>query len=215
MSRAAPGLYGRRRRAAAMSGLLLWLAGCSSVFKSNLPVPQDYVLRPTPAAAAASASPAFGTVQVMLPQAAPGLGTDSIVVLRSGERLDYYAAVHWAAPAPSMLQMLAIDSLRTAKRFATVESDSGPFPSDYVLGLELRHFEADYTAGAPPTVHVVLVCTLARRGTRDAMVNFTAESQVRAEADHMQAVVVAFEQATGDALSQIAARAAPTPATQP
>jgi ABC-type uncharacterized transport system auxiliary subunit len=198
-----------------MSALLLWLAGCSAGFKSNLPLPQDYVLRPTPAATAAAATAAFGTLQVMLPQAAPGLGTDSIVVLRAGERLDYYTAVHWAAPAPSMLQMLAIDSLRTANRFATVESDAGPFPSDYVLGLELRHFEADYTAGGPPTVHVVLVCTLAKRGTRDAMVNFTAESQVRAEADRMQAVVVAFEQATGDALSQIAARAAPTPATLP
>jgi ABC-type uncharacterized transport system auxiliary subunit len=200
--------------AAAIAGPWLWLAGCSTGFRSNLPIAQVYVLHPT-AAVAAAAAPAFGTVQVMLPQAAAGLGTDSIVVLRSGERLDYYSAVHWAAAAPAMLQMLAIDALRGANRFATVESDAGPFPSDYVLGLELRHFEAEYVAAGPPTVHVALVCTLGKRCTREVIVSFTAESQVTAEADRMQAVVAAFEQATGEALSQLAARTSPAPAALP
>jgi ABC-type uncharacterized transport system auxiliary subunit len=200
--------------AAAISGPWLWLAGCSTGFRSNLPVAQVYVLHPT-AAVAAAAAPAFGTVQVMLPQAAAGLGTDSIVVLRSGERLDYYSAVHWAAAAPAMLQMLAIDALRGANRFATVESDAGPFPSDYVLGLELRHFEAEYASVGPPTVHVALVCTLGKRGTREVIVSFTAESEVAAEADRMQAVVAAFEQATGEALAQLVARTSPAPAALP
>lgn len=204
--------------AAAIAGPWLWLAGCSTGFRSNLPIAQVYVLHPTAAVAvavAAAAAPAFGTLQVLLPQAGAGLGTDSIVVLRSGERLDYYSAVHWAAAAPAMLQMLAIDALRGANRFATVESDAGPFPSDYVLGLELRHFEAEYVAAGPPTVHVALVCTLGKRGTREVIVSFTAESQVTAQADRMQAVVVAFEQATGEALSQLAARTSPAPAALP
>jgi len=202
--------------AAASTGAWLMLAGCSGGFRSNLPVAQVYVLHPTAAVAVgAAAAPAFGTVQVMLPQAAAGLGTDSIVVLRSDQRLDYYSAVHWAAAAPVMLQMLVIDALRGANRFATVESDAGPFPADYVLGLELSHFEADYAATGPPTVHVALVCTLGKRGTRQVLVSFTAESEVRAEADRMQAVVAAFEQATGQALSQLAARTSPTPAALP
>jgi cholesterol transport system auxiliary component len=212
MSPAAPGRSRRQRLAAAMAGLLL--SGCSAGFKSNLPVAQVYVLRPT-ATATAPATPALGTVQVMLPQAAAGLSTDSIVVLRPGERLDFYSGVHWAAPAPGMLQMLAIDALRAANRFAMVESDAGPFPSDYVLSLELRHFEAEYASTGPPTVHVALVCTLGRRGTREVIATFGAESQVSAQADRMQAVVAAFEQATGEALSQLAARTSPTPAALP
>ena len=203
-----------QRSAAAMTSTLLLLAGCSGGLKSDLPTAQVYVLRPTLAAAVATI-PAAGTVQVTPPQAAAGLATDSIVVLRSGERFDYYSAARWAAAAPSMLQTLAIDALRGSKKFAMVESDAGPFPSEYVLSLELRHFEAEYTGTGPPTVHVALVCTLGKRGNRDVIVSFTAESQVKADTDRMQAVVAAFEQATGDALSQMTANTSLPSAAQP
>jgi ABC-type uncharacterized transport system auxiliary subunit len=52
---------------------------------------------------------------------------------------------------------------------------------------------------------VALVCTLGRRGSRDVIASITAESRVNADADRMQSVVAAFERATGDALSQLAA----------
>jgi cholesterol transport system auxiliary component len=199
--------------------MLLLLAGCGGGLKSNLPISQVYVLRPTwsaPAAATTNvATPAAGTVQVTLPLAAAGLATDSIVVLRSGGRLDYYSAARWAGAAPGMLQTLAIDAVRGSNRFAMVESDAGPFPSEYVLSLELRHFEAEYAGAGPPTVHVALVCTLGKRGNRDVIVSFTAESQVTADADRLQAVVAAFERATGDALSQMAGNISVPAAAKP
>ena len=193
----------------------LLLAGCSGLFKSNVPLSQVYVLRPTwPAAgvpAAAATEPA--TVQVLLPQAVAGLAGDNIVVLRSGERLDHYRGARWPAAAPGMLQALAIEALRTAHRFAIVESDAGPFAADYVLSLELTHFEAEYTGAGAPTVHVALVGSLGRRGGRDVIV-CSADSKVTAAADRMQSVVAAFERATGDALSQLIA-GLPAPATRP
>ncbi|MFI4868081.1 MAG: ABC-type transport auxiliary lipoprotein family protein [Steroidobacterales bacterium] len=203
-----------QRRAARLPWVLLLLAGCSGGLKSNLPPAQVYVLQPTIAAPAAPAR-SSGTVQVMLPLAAPGLAGDGIVVLHPGQRLDYYSAARWAAAAPIVLQTLAIEALRASNRFAMVESDAGPFAAEYVLSLELRHFEAEYRDSGPPTVHVSLIATLGRRGTRDAVVSFTADSEVRAEADRMQAVVAAFERATADALSQLAANAALPAAAQP
>ncbi|HEY4972597.1 MAG TPA: ABC-type transport auxiliary lipoprotein family protein, partial [Steroidobacteraceae bacterium] len=139
-----------------MVAALLLLAGCSGGLKSNLPLAQVYVLRPSWSVPSSTATGPAGSVQVMLPLPAAGLASDSIVVLRSGERLDYYSGARWAAAAPGMLQTLAIDALRGANRFAMVESDAGPFASDYVLSLELRHFEAEYTGAGPPTVHVEL-----------------------------------------------------------
>ena len=207
--------------AASLAGLLL--AGCSSWLKSNVPVSQVYVLRPTwPTGAAtsmagtpvvatpmpgtmANATAAPATLQVQFPIAAAGLASDSIAVLRSGERLDYYSAARWAGAAPGMLQMLAIDALRATHRFTMVESDVGPFASEYVLSLELNHFEAEYSGAGPPTVHVALVGTFGKRGSRDALASFAADSRVSADADRLQAVVAAFERATGEALSQIAA----------
>lgn len=196
--------------AAALLACLL-AAGCSSWLKSNLPVSQVYVLRPTwptmPGSPAANppGATATATIQVEFPIAAPGLATDGIAVLRSGERLDYYSAARWAGAAPGMLQMLAIDALRATHRFNMVESDAGPFGSDYVLSLELNHFEAEYTSPGPPTVHVALVATLGKRGSREVLASVAADSKVSADADRLQAVVAAFEHATGDALSQLAA----------
>jgi ABC-type uncharacterized transport system auxiliary subunit len=193
------------KSASLASTALLLLCACSGGLKSNLPVAQVYVLRPAWSAGAPGTLAPASTVQVTWPTAAPGLASDSIVVLRAGERLDYYSAARWAAAAPAMLQALAIEALRAANKFAMVESDAGPFASEYVLSLELTHFEAEYTGTGPPSVHVALVCTLGRRGSRDVIASITAESRVNADADRMQSVVAAFERATGDALSQLAA----------
>jgi ABC-type uncharacterized transport system auxiliary subunit len=182
---------------------------------SKVPAQQRYVLQPTlavPAATEATAgavAPAAGSVLVMRPSAAPGLAGEGIAVLRPGARLDFYSNARWAADAPVALQSLVIDALRSAGRFATVESDSGPFAAQYVLSLDIEHFEADYPAQGPPTVRVALVCSLGRRSDRGVIVSFTARSEVRAEADHMQAVMAAFEQATGEALSQVTANIVP------
>ena len=209
---AAPAQPRCQRLAIACAWLLL--AGCSGGLKSNLPAAQIYLLRPSVAPAAAVTGAAVGNVQVMLPQASAGLASDRIVVLHSGERLDYYSAARWAAPTPVMLQMLVIDALRASNHFAMVETDAGPFSAEYVLTLELRHFEAEYTAGGPPMVHVTLGASLGRRGRRDVTASCSADSQVKAESDRMQAVVAAFEQATGAALAQLAACIAP-PAPPP
>jgi cholesterol transport system auxiliary component len=199
-----------------MASAWLLLAGCSGGLKSNQPSVQIYLLRPgiapaTAAAATPAAAPAVGTVQVMLPLARAGLATDRIVVLRSGGRLDYYTGARWAAATPAMLQMQVVDALRASHRFAMVESDGGPFSAEYMLSLELQHFEAEYSATGPPMVHVAFDASLGRRGKRDIIVSCSADSQVKAGADRMQAVVAAFEEATGEALSQLAAQISPPP----
>ncbi|MGA8709284.1 MAG: ABC-type transport auxiliary lipoprotein family protein [Steroidobacteraceae bacterium] len=196
-----------------LSGLLA-LTACFSGLNSKTPAQQRYVLQlpatltPEPEARAA---PAMGAVQVMRPAVAPGLATEGIAVLRSGARLDYYSNARWAADAPSALQSLIIESLRHAGRFAMVEAEGGPFASQYLLSLDLTHFEARYGADGPPTIEVELVASLGRRSDRSMLRSFTAHSDVRAQADRMQAVIAAFEQATGEALAQISAGATPQP----
>jgi len=206
------------RRPTSLIGLssLLALSACFSGLKSNVPVQQTYVLEPprSDSAAAAGATPArptasAQTLQVEVGMVAPGLGTDAIAVLRPGQRLDYYGGVRWAASAPVMLQTLAIDALREHRRFSMVEPEAGPFATGWLLNMELRHFEAEYSDAGPPTIHIVLVCTLGRRSNRDTEVAFAAESRVKADADRMQAVIAAFERAAGDAIAQLAANIAP------
>ncbi|HEY3808768.1 MAG TPA: ABC-type transport auxiliary lipoprotein family protein [Steroidobacteraceae bacterium] len=199
---------------------MLLLPGCFSGLNSRAPVQQRYLLQlpARPAAApsaapAAAAGPATGTLQVLRPNAAPGLAAEGIAVLRPGDRLDYYSNARWAADAPSAVQDLLIDALRRAGRFTTVESEGGPFASQYLLSLDLTHFEARYGDSGAPTVEVELVASLGRRSDRSLLRTLTAGSSVRAQADRMQAVIAAFGQATDDVLGQISAQL--TPPTAP
>jgi cholesterol transport system auxiliary component len=181
------------------------LAGCIGGLRSNVPAPQTYLLEPRLATVATEVAGTHENLQVLVPRAAPGLGTDAIAVLRPGGRFDYYLGARWAAAAPAMLQTLVIDSLRSSQRFALVEPDAGPFPADYVLSLELRHFEARYSDDGAPTIQVTLIASIGRRSASALGASVIANSEVKAQDNRLQAVVAAFQQATTEALGKLAA----------
>jgi ABC-type uncharacterized transport system auxiliary subunit len=206
--------------------LAIALAGCVSGLSSHQTIAQRYILLAgeSPENAAAAAGEAAGaatarpltageSLRVLRPEAAPGLEGHGIAVLRPGARLDEYRDARWAADTPEALQRLIVDALRRAGRFAVVESDTGPFSAQYLLSLELQHFEARYdSAEGPPTIEVALVATLGRRSDGSVVASIPVSSRVRAAADRMQAVIDAFQSATRSALSQLAEAIAPPPA---
>ena len=188
------------------------LAGCSGVFESSLAAPQTYVLRlPVHAEVVAGGLPASasaGSVLVRRPEAGPGLDSNRIALLRSDRRFDFYAASLWAAPAPDVMESVVIDALRGTGTFTAVFDDASPFVPGYDLRITMRRFEADYTsdgrtASRPPTVHVVLDCTLGRRRDRALLASFTAQGSALAGEDRLGSVVAAFEAATAGAMAEL------------
>jgi cholesterol transport system auxiliary component len=178
------------------------LAGCGSLLDSKLAAPQTYVLRLPPPASPANAI-TVGSILVQRPEASPGLESNRIALLRGDRRFDFFAASLWAAPAPDVVESVVVDGLRGLGSFSAVFDDSAPFAPRYDLRITLRRFEADYTAGEVPTVHVVLDCTLGRRRDRVLMASFTARGSAQAEADRMSSVVAAFEKATASAVAEL------------
>ena len=84
-----------------------------------------------------------------------------------------------------------------------------PLAADYLLQINIRRFEADYTGGGEaPRVYVTLDCTIARRIGRELLTSFVAEGVADAEANKMSAVVGAFEKAANMALAMTAQRSA-------
>jgi cholesterol transport system auxiliary component len=188
--------------------LLLFSAGCSGLH-SNQPAMQVYTLDPVFTQAKPEAGANATTLQVLRPQAAPGLDTDRIALRRSAQRLDYYAASRWPAPLPEFLQSLAIEALRASGKFRTVQADSATFVSDQVLQIEIRRCQAEYAGDGAPSVHVQLLATLGRRSDRAVVASISAESSVAAAENRMQAVIAAFQSATTAALADLAGRLPP------
>lgn len=193
-----------RSRALILAGSCLALTACGSLLDSTLPAPQAYILRLPAHTASAPAATAAGSLLVQRPEAGPGLASEKIALLRSGQRFDFYAASLWAAPAPDLVESVLVDRLRDTGMFSAVFDDSSPYAPAYNLRCGMRRFEADYTPGGKvPTVHVALDCTLGRHRDRALLASFTAEGSSPAAEDRLGAVIVGFEAATSTALAEM------------
>lgn len=173
------------------------LVGCSgSFFESKLPINTVYVLTPVPSA---SSGPPSVTVNADLavghPIVAPGLDTDRIAVLK-GRVLDYYAGASWGATASVVMQSFLIGSLQNQQLFRGVATEDARVASDYLLDIELTHFQAEYPNGEVPAVHVGLVGRVVRVKDRRLVATIPVEVTERAEQNHLGAVVAAFEKAS-------------------
>jgi cholesterol transport system auxiliary component len=205
----------------------LGLAGCSGLLHSDAPPVQVYALSAGASSSGGGADSRPGvpaSLRVAHPLAGPGLGTAQIVLLEPDHRMNVYAASAWAADAPALIESLATQTLRATGEWSSVEDAESPFPSDYLLQISIRRFDADYAAGAdaPPTVRVTLDCTLGAEDARTIVASFVASGSAAASANKLSEVVAAFQQATDQALAsmsrQISAAAAvpgalPKPAT--
>jgi cholesterol transport system auxiliary component len=199
-------------RAAMRAGALLFLCltGCSNLFQSKAKPEQTYYLRaPAAAVAAAAATPMSATLRVMRPITDPGLDNAHIILVQADHRMNFYSGSRWAAPAPELIEALAVQTLRGSGDWASVEGSASPFPSDYMLQVRVRRFEADYAqADTAPVVRVVLDCILGRRPGREVLATFTVSGDATSSANHLSQVVAAFEQATATALEGLARQTA-------
>lgn len=191
-----------RYRALILAVGLAGLAGCGSLLETTIPAPQSYVLRlPPRTPAAGPANP--GSLLVQRPEAGPGLASEHIALLRSGQRFDFYAAARWAAPAPELMESVIVEQLRGSGLLAAVFDDSSPYAPTYNLRCQLRRFESDYTSGGgDPTVHVALDCTLGRHRDRKLLASFSAQGSAPASDDRLGEVIEAFEAATAAATGE-------------
>lgn len=182
---------------------------CVSGFKSNEPLTQTYVLQPQQSADSAVPT-AAGSLQVQLDTSGTGLGTDGIVLRRPGGRQDFYSGARWASSAPQMLQTQVEQALRTQGRYRLVQAQGDPFGADWLLHLDVTQFEADYAGEGAPTINVTMVASFGHRSDRDVS-QFTVTGSAPAQADRMQAVIAAFDQATVAALIDLQQKLAALP----
>jgi cholesterol transport system auxiliary component len=189
-----------------VSGLCTACVG--SVLKSDNEAPDLYRLA-APAASGGGAGPSLAqAITVARPRSVSSLDTDRIAVTTPGHGFDYLAGARWSDTAPQMVQQLLVDTLMAEGRFATAVAAPSRVPTDLLLEVELRHFEAVYASvGEPPRILVQLQANLVdvRRGTRVA--SFDSRAEATATRNDRTAVIAAFEDAALRAARDAALRA--------
>jgi ABC-type uncharacterized transport system auxiliary subunit len=201
----------RARRVQTLVPLLLLstVAGCTGLFHSDARPEQVYFLRANTVARGDPARvPAEASVRVAHPAAAPGRESAQIVLVQADRRMGFYSASRWPATIPEVVEALAVETLRASGSWQSVEDSASPFPSDFLLQITVRRFEAEYSEGGHvPEVHVALDCVIGRREGRDVLASFVAEGSSRAAANKLSDVTAAFEIAANAALGSLSEQA--------
>jgi len=190
-------------RVAPVLALLLVLTGCAgSLLESKAVAPDTYRL-------AGEVLPDRGgrlplALSVARPGSAPALDTDRVAVVQPDSRFDYFSGVRWSEPAPPMLQQQLVRALAADGRFEAVVAAPSRVPADLLLDVELRRFEAVYTAdGGAPEARVEMQVSLIDPRQARRMASFVAAGSVTAAANRQTAVIAAFEGATADAVRAV------------
>jgi cholesterol transport system auxiliary component len=214
------------RRLFLLGGVGATLAGCSLPNFEELIGPPDplqlYVLRPAwpPQPAQAAGPPLRWQLAVAVPDAPASLDSARIALNPTPNTFDYYANASWIDRAPLLLQSLLLEGFSNTRRVSATRDTIG-LAADYVLYTDLRSFQAQYEnlvlppptpegeepppvpPGPAPRVVVTMEARLMAIPDRRIIGSFNAAGNSNAGANSVEAVVLAFNQATGAALSQI------------
>ena len=141
---------------------------------------------------------------VARPRAPAALDTDRLAVVKPGLGFDYFAGLRWAEPAPSMLQQLLVQALAADGRFATTVAAPSRVPTELLLDVELRRFEAvDAGEGQAPRVDVEIQASLVDLRDRRRVGSFSVASSATASERRRPALILAFQQATDAAVREL------------
>jgi cholesterol transport system auxiliary component len=200
-------------RNGSLLALLLALQGCAgSLLESKAEAPETFRLEGAALPDRGSRLPL--AITVARPGAAPALDTDRVAVVQPDSRFDYFAGVRWSEPAPQMLQQQLVRALASDGRFEAVVAAPSRVPSDLLLDVELRRFEAVFAAdGGVPEVRVEMQVSLVDPRQAKRLASFVAAASAAATANRRAPVIAAFDRATAqavhDAVDQVRAVTGP------
>jgi cholesterol transport system auxiliary component len=181
------------------AAVALLCSACSgSLFDSDLPVPMSYVIASAPPGSIAGVTTTQADVSIGRPDFAPGLDTDRIAVLK-GRQLDYYRGARWGGRSVEVVQSMLVSSFNDQGLFRSVTAEQARVATDYMLDVEVRHFESVYAsdgATGAPEAHVKIIGRLIRVADRKLVTTVTGEARIAATAERMAAVTQAFEAAS-------------------
>jgi cholesterol transport system auxiliary component len=185
-----------------VSGALLTLAGCASLLGVTA---AGKLYRLTPPRDFPADLPHVGTALLIdLPQAQAGIDTSRIALSHSPLSLDYFADAEWTDRLPELIQNLLLAAFENSGAVTAVDRNFGGVRADYLLRIEIRHFEAVYEgASGPPRVWVETVARLVSVRQRTIIAEARFEQHVAASVNEVPAIVAALNAANDGVLRDI------------
>jgi cholesterol transport system auxiliary component len=118
-------------------------------------------------------------------------------------QVKYYADVEWTDTAPSMVQLLLLQSFQNTGRLPVVAPTRQTLATDFLLLSTLRKFQVERDAAGTPQAEVVLETTLMRMPRREPVATARFERATPLAADSIDAVTAAFNTSLGEVMRRV------------
>ena len=182
--------------------VLLAFAGCSGFFGGSGPT---HLYRVTPASGYPPNLP-HRSVQLLIdhPLAPAGLDTSRIALSRSPLSIEYFADSEWAERTPLLLQTALLQSFENSRAITAIGRESTGLRADFILGPEIRHFEAVYDSpNGAPEAWVAINVQLINPSSREVVARSSFARRQRASANDVPAIISAFDEALAGVMTEI------------
>jgi len=190
------------RRAALIAFSALALSACGNILGPSEAPPQIYILNPQfgPVSNAPATDWQIGIPSPNVPDA---LDTKRIALQR-GQIMDYYANAAWTDQTGDVIQDMLVNAFEKSGKVKAVGPTSGGVRADLLVTTEVRDFTAHYSSeNGAPNVVVDIVAKLITSNHHDVVAMFDARREVQTSVNSVPAVVQAFNQASGQAVTDI------------
>jgi cholesterol transport system auxiliary component len=197
---------GQSRRRVLLSALAIPATAVLSACQIPVPGqgPPPLLYRLTPKSTFENKLPAVPwQLVVETPLADAGIDSTRVALQHTPTLLEYYARASWTDRAPVMVQTLIIESFENSHRIVAVGRDVVSLRADFVLKTELREFQVEYFDEPSPRAHVGITARLVQLPRRAIIGTESFESIIPAEADTLDGVVAAFDEALGKVLRHL------------
>lgn len=184
-----------------MSGMAVWLAGCSLLPKPE-PVALDrYLLEYTPPDTRTLRDGA-PVLLVSTPQANGAYDSPRIAYMRQEYGLRYYTQSRWADTPAAMLSPLIADAINATGQFQALYAAPGRVRADLRLDTSLTRFYQDFTV-TPSVMHITLRAQLVDLHAQRVVAGRTFDVREPAQTNDAYGGVQAANRATASLLRQL------------
>lgn len=156
-------------------------------------------VKPDPAWSATRAQ-----ISVQRPSALGLIDSPRILVRPNANEMQVYGGAAWVDSAPEIIQSSVVQLLEDSGATRTTVRRGAGIPGEYELLMDVRHFEADYSGGATPTVIVEISAKLVRADASGVIENRVFRAAAPAAGTDIAQVVAAFDDALSKAAFDIA-----------
>lgn len=137
--------------------IALSLGACTSLIPKREPPPRLFTLD-APKQNVDSVK-TTARLQIVAPQASPGLETERIALRKQSHEIDYFRGARWSGTLNAMVQSTLVEGFDLTTKLASVSNDLVAAKAGYNLLIEIRDFQIEYN-GDMPSAHIRLIAKL-------------------------------------------------------